>query len=295
MNRALETGRTNTKVYCIMRQIQTFWPGRLTNAAHGQYITSMLALMDEQTTCENEKFKAAVAALKAAYTEEDKAFVISQKSELTAVMELADAQQDNGVNGLRALIAAAKYDEAKKEAAQKVEDAIRPYRLDTREQMAQEAYKVAQCAAALEEEAMKPHVTAIGATQFVAQMKQGATALQAAMLQRNEERAALTPEALANARLKTDEALKELLFVADAVITMFGEETLPALAAKVNELVRYTKQHMVSQPKPGGEGDDKNPAPAPEGGEGSTDKNPAPGDGGEGSTGGGVVTPVQPA
>lgn len=143
---------------------------------------------------------------------------------------------------------------------------------------------------------MKPHVTAIGATQFVAQMKQGATALQAAMLQRNEERAALTPEALANARLKTDEALKELLFVADAVITMFGEETLPALAAKVNELVRYTKQHMVSQPKPGGEGD-KNPAPAPEGGEGSTDKNPAPGDGGEGSgsTGGGVVTPVQPA
>lgn len=143
---------------------------------------------------------------------------------------------------------------------------------------------------------MKPHVTAIGATQFVAQMKQGATALQAAMLQRNEERAALTPEALANARLKTDEALKELLFVADAVITMFGEETLPALAAKVNELVRYTKQHMVSQPKPS-EGDDKNPAPAPEGGEGSTDKNPAPGDGGEGSgsTGGGVVTPVQPA
>lgn len=142
---------------------------------------------------------------------------------------------------------------------------------------------------------MKPHVTAIGATQFVAQMKQGATALQAAMLQRNEERAALTPEALANARLKTDEALKELLFVADAVITMFGEETLPALAAKVNELVRYTKQHMVSQPKPG-EGDDKNPAPAPEGGEGGgADKNPAPGDGGEGSTGGGVVTPVQPA
>ena len=143
---------------------------------------------------------------------------------------------------------------------------------------------------------MKPHVTAIGATQFVAQMKQGATALQAAMLQRNEERAALTPEALANARLKTDEALKELLFVADAVITMFGEETLPALAAKVNELVRYTKQHMVNQPKPG-EGDDKNPAPAPEGGEGSTDKEPATGDGGEGSgsTGGGVVTPVQPA
>lgn len=143
---------------------------------------------------------------------------------------------------------------------------------------------------------MKPHVTAIGATQFVAQMKQGATALQAAMLQRNEERAALTPEALANARLKTDEALKELLFVADAVITMFGEETLPALAAKVNELVRYTKQHMVSQPKPG-EGD-KNPAPAPEGGEGGgADKNPALGDGGEGSgsTGGGVVTPVQPA
>lgn len=293
MNRALATGRTNTKVYFIMRQIQTFWPGRLTNAAHGQYITSMLALMDEQTTCENEKFKAAVTALKAAYAEEDKAFVISQKSELTAVMELADAQQDNGVNGLRALITAAKYDEAKKEAAQKVEDAIRPYRLDTREQMAQEAYKVAQCAAALEEEAMKPHVTAIGATQFVAQMKQGATALQAAMLQRNEERAALTPEALANARLKTDEALKELLFVADAVITMFGEETLPALAAKVNELVRYTKQHMVSQPKPG-EGD-KNPAPAPEGG--GADKNPAPGDGGEGSgsTGGGVVTPVQPA
>lgn len=143
---------------------------------------------------------------------------------------------------------------------------------------------------------MKPHVTAIGATQFVAQMKQGATELQAAMLQRNEERAALTPEALANARLKTDEALKELLFVADAVITMFGEETLPALAAKVNELVRYTKQHMVSQPKPSGEGDDKNPAPAPEGGEGGgADKNPAPGDGGEGSTGGGVVTPVQPA
>ena len=143
---------------------------------------------------------------------------------------------------------------------------------------------------------MKPHVTAIGATQFVAQMKQGATALQAAMLQRNEERAALTPEALANARLKTDEALKELLFVADAVITMFGEETLPALAAKVNELVRYTKQHMVNQPKPS-EGD-KNPAPAPEGGEGGgADKNPAPGDGGEGSgsTGGGVVTPVQPA
>lgn len=275
-----------------MRQISIFNPGRLTNAAHGQYITSMLALMDEQTTCENEKFKAAVAALKAAYADEDKAFVISQKSELTAVMELADAQQDNGVNGLRALIAAAKYDEAKKEAAQKVEDAIRPYKLDTREQMAQEAYKVAQCAAALEEEAMKPHVTAIGATQFVAQMKQGATALQAAMLQRNEERAALTPEALANARLKTDEALKELLFVADAVITMFGEETLPALAAKVNELVRYTKQHMVNQPKPEG---DKNPAPAPEGGEGSTDKNPAPGDGGEGSTGGGVVTPVQPA
>ena len=293
MNRALATGRTNTKVYFIMRQIQTFWPGRLTNAAHGQYITSMLALMDEQTTCENEKFKAAVAALKAAYADEDKAFVISQKSELTAVMEVADAQQDNGVNGLRALIAAAKYDEAKKEAAQKLEDAIRPYKLDTREQMAQEAYKVAQCAAALEEEAMKPHVTAIGATQFVAQMKQGATALQAAMLQRNEQRAALTPEALANARLKTDEALKELLFVADAVITMFGEETLPALAAKVNELVRYTKQHMVNQPKPEG---DKNPAPAPEGGEGGgADKNPAPGDGGEGSTGGGVVTPVQPA
>ena len=293
MNRALETGRINTKVYFIMRQIQTFWPGRLTNAAHGQYITSLLALMDEQTACENEKFKAAVAALKAAYAEEDKAFVISQKSELTAVMEVADAQQDNGVNGLRALITAAKYDEAKKEAAQKLEDAIRPYKLDTREQMAQEAYKVAQCAAALEEEAMKPHVTAIGATQFVAQMKQGATALQAAMLQRNEERAALTPEALANARLKTDEALKELLFVADAVITMFGEETLPALAAKVNELVRYTKQHMVNQPKPEG---DKNPAPAPEGGEGGgADKNPAPGDGGEGSTGGGVVTPVQPA
>ena len=277
----------------IMRQISIFNPARLTNAAHGQYITSMLALMDEQTTCENEKFKAAVAALKAAYAEEDKAFVISQKSELTAVMEVADAQQDNGVNGLRALIAAAKYDEAKKEAAQKLEDAIRPYKLDTREQMAQEAYKVAQCAAALEEEAMKPHVTAIGATQFVAQMKQGATALQAAMLQRNEQRAALTPEALANARLKTDEALKELLFVADAVITMFGEETLPALAAKVNELVRYTKQHMVNQPKPEG---DKNPAPAPEGGEGGgADKNPAPGDGGEGSTGGGVVTPVQPA
>lgn len=293
MNRALETGRTNTKVYFIMRQIQTFWPGRLTNAAHGQYVTSMLALMDEQTTCENEKFKAAVTALKAAYAEEDKAFVISQKSELTAVMELADAQQDNGVNGLRALITAAKYDADKAEAAQKLEDAIRPYKLDTREQMAQEAYKVAQCAAALEEEAMKPHVTAIGATQFVAQMKQGATALQAAMLQRNEERAALTPEALANARLKTDEALKELLFVADAVITMFGEETLPALAAKVNELVRYTKQHMVNQPKPEG---DKNPAPAPEGGEGGgADKNPAPGDGGEGSTGGGVVTPVEPA
>lgn len=278
-----------------MRQISIFNPARLTNAAHGQYITSMLALMDEQTTCENEKFKAAVAALKAAYAEEDKAFVISQKSELTAVMEQADAQQDNGVNGLRALITAAKYDADKAEAAQKLEDAIRPYKLDTREQMAQEAYKVSQCAAALEEEAMKPHVTAIGATQFVTQMKQGATALQAAMLQRNEERAALTPEALANARLKTDEALKELLFVADAVITMFGEETLPALAAKVNELVRYTKQHMVSQPKPG-EGDDKNPAPAPEGGEGGgADKNPAPGDGGEGSTDGGVVTPVQPA
>jgi len=248
--------------------------------------------MDEQTTCENEKFKTALDALKAAYAEEDKAFVISQKSELTAVMEQADAQQDNGVNGLRAMITAAKYDEAKAEAALKLEDAIRPYKLDTREQMAQEAYKVAQCAAALEEAAMKPYVTAVGATQFVEQMKQGAAALQTAMLQRNEERAALTPEALANARLATDAALKELLYVADALVTVFGEDTLPGLAAKVNELVRYTKQHMVNQPKPEGS---KEPAQVPDGEGGGADKNPATGEGGEGQTGSGVVTPVQPA
>lgn len=270
-----------------MRNLISFSPVRLTNAAHGQYVANLIQALEGFTT-ENQLFKNQLAALKSVYKVEEEAFILSTRSDQTSVLWVADAEQDNGVNGLKALLTAAAYDPEKQEHAALLQNVIRPYRLDAREQVAQEAYKVAQCVEALEAEPAQQAVTAIGATPFVTQMKQGAAAVVAALQARNDERAKLTPEAMANARIGVDNALREMLFVADAFHTLMGDEASGELMAKLNANTQYAKDHMLTRSKQEEKPAEGQPA------------DPKPGTGGKpeakpDTDGGGVVTPVQPA
>lgn len=87
-----------------MKEIQSFYLGRMNNAAHFMFITTMVSRAEKETAVA-EKCAAQVAALKKAASEEDENLQISSKSMVTDKIAAADQLRDKLYAGYKKAVA----------------------------------------------------------------------------------------------------------------------------------------------------------------------------------------------
>ena len=90
------------------------------------------------------------------------------------------------------------------------------------------------------------HITALGMTSLVSQLKTSNEAVRTLLAQRNDERMQQEKAALANARNAADEAYRELVLKLNASVVIDDDtEGLEGVISQVNELIKYYRQYVV--------------------------------------------------
>ena len=198
----------------------------------------------------------------------DDAYKLSRASEFTQQIADEDTRRDNLYTALKnQVLMYTRFDSdtAKKAAGTYLWNIIRKYGVDVNENYHEESGKLQQMLQELEADNVAgQHITALGLTSLVSQLKTANEAVRTLLSQRNDERMTQEKAALANARNAVDERYRDLVLMINAAAAMEDDtEGLEGVISQVNELIKYYRQYVV--PKGGGSAG----SPTGEGGGGS--------------------------
>ena len=90
------------------------------------------------------------------------------------------------------------------------------------------------------------HITTLGLTSFVTQLKTANEAVRTMLSQRNDERMLQEKAALAKARKEVVQAYRELVLMINATAAIGNDPHLfDEVISQVNELINYYRHHVV--------------------------------------------------
>ena len=250
-----------------------------------------------------EKVEAAYTPFVAGVERMDDAYKLSHASEFTKQIADEDTRRDSLYLALKNQVNMFKrfdFDTEKQVAATYLWNIMKKYGVDVDENYHEESVKLQQMLQELEADNVAgQHITALGITSLIAQLKTANEAVRTLLSQRNDERMMQEKAALANAREEADQTYRDLVLMINATAAIGSDPHLfDEVISQVNELIKYYRLYVAPKgtgsltpnPSPTGEGSGNSGSGSGEnGGSQGGGSNTGGGDNG-GSTGGGTST-----
>lgn len=141
------------------------------------------------------------------------------------------------------------FDTEKQEAATYLWNIMKKYNVDVDENYYEESGKLQQMLQELETDNVAgQHITTLGLTSFVIQLKTANEAVRTMLSQRNDERMLQEKAALAKARKEVVQSYRELVLMINATAAIGNEPHLfDEVISQVNELIKYYRHHVVQK------------------------------------------------
>ena len=232
-----------------MKEIQTFYIGGMTNAAHFLFVSN-IAERAEKDAAVAEKCAAQVKALRDAVTAEDENLKLSAKSLLTDKIADADKERDRLYAGYKKAVSGYEGfpDDAMAEAAKALAQHIKDYKISPQMQMDKETGLLVNFIQDLEGK-FSEQIKALSLGAFVEKLKASNESLRELTAQRTDERSAKTAGALKTAREASDEAYKTLVQHVNARALIEGEEAYSAFIDYANTEIEHFKKEVLKSKK----------------------------------------------
>ena len=232
-----------------MKEIQTFYIGGMTNAAHFLFVSN-IAERAEKDAAVAEKCAAQVAALRAAVTAEDENLKLSAKSLLTDKIADADKERDRLYAGYKKAVSGYEGfpDDAMAEAAKALAQHIKDYKISPQMQMDKETGLLVNFIQDLEGK-FSEQIKALSLGAFVEKLKASNESLRELTAQRTDERSAKTAGALKTAREASDEAYKLLVQHVNARALIEGDAAYSAFIDYANTEIEHFKKEVLKSKK----------------------------------------------
>ena len=232
-----------------MKEIQTFYIGGMTNAAHFLFVSN-IAERAEKDAAVAEKCAAQVKALRDAVTAEDENLKLSAKSLLTDKIADADKERDRLYAGYKKAVSGYEGfpDDAMAEAAKALAQHIKDYKISPQMQMDKETGLLVNFIQDLEGK-FSEQIKALSLGAFVEKLKASNESLRELTAQRTDERSAKTAGALKTAREASDEAYKLLVQHVNARALIEGEEAYSAFIDYANTEIEHFKKEVLKSKK----------------------------------------------
>lgn len=196
------------------------------------------------------KVEAAYSPFAASIVAMDDAYKLSRASEFTQQIADEDTRRDNLYTALKnqvQMYTRFDFDTEKKAAGTYLWNIMKKYNVDVNENYHEESGKLQQMIQELEADNVAgQHITALGLTSLLSQLKTANEAVRTLLSQRNDERMSQEKAALANARNVVDERYRDLVLMVNAAAAMEDEtEGLEGVISQVNELIKYYRQYVA--------------------------------------------------
>lgn len=265
---------------------------RVNNASHFLFIQAVLEDAEADTAVKN-KCAAQVAALRAAFEEEDAALKISSKNLITDEIVKTDGERDKIFSGLRKMVDALRgmpmEDTAK--PAGVLWQSLKDYGIDVRMQLEKETGLIVNLVGDMEKK-FAGEVEALALGKYVQALKESNQKVRDLIRQRSKENFANIVGRLRMAREASDVAYQALVKMVNAQALVTGSSEFDGFINGVNaEIQRYRREVLGQKPTavtpaPGGD-DTGSGEPGTETPGGGTGETPGGGDqGGDGGDGG---------
>ena len=232
-----------------MKEIQTFYIGGMTNAAHFLFVSNV-AERAEKDAAVAEKCAAQVKALRNAVTAEDENLKLSAKSLLTDKIADADKERDRLYAGYKKAVSGYEGfpDDAMAEAAKALAQHIKDYKISPQMQMDKETGLLVNFIQDLEGK-FSEQIKTLSLGAFVEKLKASNENVRDLTAQRTDERSAKTAGALKTARGASEEAYKTLVQHVNARALLEGEEAYSAFIDYANTEIEHFKKEVLKSKK----------------------------------------------
>ena len=185
----------------------------------------------------------------------DDAYKLSRASEYTQQIADEDTRRDGLYIALKnqvLMYTRFTFDAEKNAAGTYLWNIIRKYNVDVNENYHEESGKLQQMIQELEADNVAgQHITSLGLTSLLSQLKTANEAVRTLLSQRNDERMMQEKAALANARNRADEAYRDLVLMINAATVMENDQEsvagLEGVISQVNELIKYYRQYVAQK------------------------------------------------
>lgn len=230
-----------------MNQIKTINLSALTNSAHDSFMTEV-----NNRAKANEKVAAQPAAsvLEDKVAEEDRLLKISQRNDLTAPIAAADHERDKYYLGYKSAVKGylSMPEGDMLTAAEKLQQHIDDYKVDTRAQLDKETSDVGNLVDDLETK-LAAEIATLGLTKFVQNMKTANDNVRTLLQQRDDQGPAIEVGALKAARAKTDNAYRNLVIRVNALWVTNYDDLYDSFISETNRQIERFKEQMKSRKK----------------------------------------------
>lgn len=258
------------------------------NAEHYQFHSDVLNVFTE-ALAETHQIKSLRETYAGLFKQEDTAFIQNQAYEATKEIEAKDRERDDIFLYVKQTIDSNMYCPVanKKQAAQKLAYVLTPYRSANTKPFAENTAQINNFVGDMQSKEYSAHVTTLGLTEAVAQLKTANDAFNAVYAGRSGEKLTrASNDNMKTIRPKVDEAYRAVVSAVNALYqvnelvtrTAATSASLGGVIDGVNALIIQLQQTLSHR----GAGTKSNPS----GGDGET-PDPKPNPGGGGSTGGG--------
>ena len=227
-------------------QIDTVSIARATNAAHYEYLQTVIRRTDE-IRLENDLWHRAISEFRQAFEKEDAAFKRYAASLKTAPLRDADAERDRLYASLRdAVKAFAKFPIAEmSQAAEPLLRIIKNYRINTAENYMKESGNIENLLQDMS--AYRDQLRLLKLDGVVAQLKTKNNEVRQLIAERNEERGDVVLGELAAARRVSDEAYAAVVFYTNAYFAMNPDRCeAEDLVKRMDEDLEYFRKHAMN-------------------------------------------------
>lgn len=222
--------------------------GRMNSGAHFLYHTDFYARIQANAEVK-EKLTNVLNRYKTAIDNEDAALKISQKSLNTDYIWNFDSKRDALFAAIKAIVRAqlTVSDASINKAARTLDQLIKDYRIDTKEQVDKETGLLINLINDMETKyAVEIEKLALG--MFLAQLKEANDNVRKYTDSRNQELLDKPAFKLAEARKMTDEVYQEVVKLINAYVVIEGNTLYKNLIMLQNQEISHYKQQVLKQP-----------------------------------------------
>ena len=221
---------------------------RLTNATHYTFNESVVALLAKLTAAETAKVAPLKESYLAAFTVEDEAFKISQKSLITDQLAEADAARDQTYMAIKTQISSwMKFNvEEFRAAAVVLNQSLKDYAIDVSMQMDKESGLITNLIQDWEAK-YAGQVAKLGIAPMLNLLKEQNEQVKTLAASRREESAGKAGYNLRAARGTTDNAYQAMVKLMNAYMTIGADDSFAAFAAEMNILINHYKVKIMGQ------------------------------------------------